>query len=172
MNQSEAADVAATMSAFYSAEGDLAAEDKYAATFEAAREHLPEGARTTLIQRVGDNAPMLVALKGSALYMLTIAEPEEGVTGPVASCCEMLHLAPGVARVRADARFRTRGSAGPAPRTTDWSFEFTDGPRISFSANFHPDQRDDGREELAQALARELGWELPSHEAPAVAMVA
>lgn len=172
MNQSEAADAAATMAAFYSAEGDLAADEKYAATFEAAREHLPEGALTTLVQRVGDNAPMLLALKGSALYLLTIAEPEEGATGPIASSCEMLHLAPGVARIRADARFRTRGSAGPAPRTTDWNFDFTDGPLISFSAHFHPEQREDGREELAQALARGLGWELPSHEAPTVAMVA
>lgn len=172
MNQSEAADIAATMASFYSAEGDLAAEEKYAATFEAAREHLPEGALTTLVQRVEDNAPMLLVLKGSALYLLTIVDPEEGVVGPLTSSCEMLHVAPGVARVRADTRFRTRGSAGPAPRTTDWSFDFTDGPRIRFSAYFHPDQRDDGREELAQALARELGWELPSHERSAVAMAA
>jgi hypothetical protein len=172
MNQSEAADVAATMASFCSAEGDLAAEEKHAAAFEAAREHLLEGALTTLVQRVGDGAPMLLALKGSSLYLLTIAEPEEGVLGPPASTCEMLHVAPGVARVRAVARFRTRGSAGPAPRTTDWSFDFTEGPEISFSAHFHPDQREDGREELAQALARGLGWELPNHESPTAARVA
>jgi hypothetical protein len=172
MNQSEAADVAATMGSFYSAEGDLAAEEKYASTFEAAREHLPDGALTALVQRVEDNAPMLLALKGSSLYLLTILEPEDGVDAPLSSRCEMLHLAPGAARVRADARFRTRGSAGPAPRTTDWSFDFIDAPRIRFSAHFHPDQRGDGREELAQALARALGWELPSHETPSMAMVA
>jgi hypothetical protein len=172
MNQSEAADVAATMASFYSAEGDLAADEKHAAAFEMAREHLPEGALTTLVQRDGDNAPLLLALKGSALYLLTIADAEKGVAGPLASSCEMLHVAPGVARVRAVTRFRTRGSAGPAPRTTEWTFDLTDGPLISFSAHFHPDQREDGREELAQALARGLGWELPSHEAPTVAMVA
>ncbi len=171
MNQSQAADVAATMERFYSVEGDMASQEKYAATFEAAREHLPEGALTTLVQRVEDNAPMLLALKHSTLYLLTIVEPEEGVDGPLASSCMILHVAPGVAVVEAETRFRARGSAGPAPRTTTWRFDFKDGPVLRFSAHFYPDQRGDGREELAQALAREFGWELPNHEPPLVAMV-
>jgi hypothetical protein len=171
MNQSESADVAATMERFYGAAGDLASQEKYAATFETAREHLPEGALTTLVQRVEDNAPMLLALKGTSLYLLIILEPEDGVDAVLSTSCEMLHLAPGVARVRADARFRTRGSAGPAPRTTDWSFDFIDGPVLRFSAHFHPDQTGDGREELAQALACALGWELPDHETAPVEMV-
>ena len=173
MNQSDAADAAKAMEAFYAAEGELehVAHMKYGAIFDQAYEHLPNGAVTALVQRLDDNAPMLVALKDNSLYMLTVQEQPAGTVGQPKTNCTMIYVQPGAAVVESEPRFRTRSGADPAPRTTTWRFKFTDGPTLEFDAHFHPNQQSDGREALGQALASVLGWGLPQVQAePLVAM--
>ncbi|HEY5710155.1 MAG TPA: hypothetical protein VIS51_12275 [Solirubrobacterales bacterium] len=173
MNQSDAADAAKVMETFYAAEDELEHDVhmKYGAIFDQAYEHLPDGALTALVQRLSDNAPMLVALKSNSLYMLTVQEQPAGTIGQPKTNCTMIHVQPGAAVVESEPRFRTRSGTGPAPRTTTWRFKFTDGPILEFDAHFHPDQQSDGREALGKALATVLGWDLPQVQAvPLVAM--
>jgi hypothetical protein len=168
MNRSEAEQVAASMREFFMAEGEspIETEGKYAASFDEAYEHLPEGAIFTRIQRDEDAAPQILALKGKALYMMAVEEADQaGPGGQPPTSCTMFQVGPGAAVVRTRSKFWTRTGPGPATRTTKWEFDFRDGPLIVIEAHFDPAHpENDGRENFAQALAAALGWELPRLE--------
>lgn len=141
-------------------------EEKCAASFDEAYEHLPAGAIFARVQRDGDNAPQILALKGESLYVMAVEDSDQaGPGGQPPTSCTMVRVGPGAAVIRTKSKFWPRTGPGPAIRSTKWEFDFREGPTLVIEAHFNPAHpEDDGREDFAQALAAALGWELPQLE--------
>lgn len=132
---------------------------------------IPGCPATAIVQRETDNAPMLVAVEGQQVYLLTVGEVKDELGLPETEC-RMLHVSPGTGSVVQKAKyFDRKGDA--APRSTTWTFNLDEGTELTIETHFDAgESRRNDREAVARALAGALGWKLPSLEGnePLVAM--
>jgi hypothetical protein len=167
MNRRDSANIAREMAGFWAAARETSGESRddgriHGATFDQAFEFIPEDAAVALIQRPGNNAPLVAAFKAPTLYLLEVLKHEDNLFQPPTNCC-LVHVAPGRGAVEVETRYRREqvpvDDARP-PRTASWRFKFDDGTEIKIETFRGTEGEVDAREALAQRLAAALGWEM------------
>lgn len=175
MNQQQAAEIAREMARFHAAElktnvGDTRVEQVHRAVFHQAFEFIPETSIAALIQRDGDNEPIVVAIDGHQLYLLSVLPAENDLSQP-ATECRIVHVEPGRGSVAVRTKYRPAIGRHPS-RSATWEFKIADEITMTIETSFHPEDEIDQREAVAQALARALGWQASSRRPETVAAVA
>lgn len=175
MTQRQAAEIAREMAGFHAAEwrtsaGDRRVEQIHGAVFDQAFEFIPDSAVAALIQRDGDNEPVIVAIDGHQLYVLSVLPAENGSPQP-ATECRIIHVEPGGGSVTVRTRYRPAIGTRPS-RSTTWKFKVADEITMTIETSFHPEDEIEAREAVAQGLARALGWQTSTPRAGQVAVTA
>lgn len=168
MTRGQAAEIAREMARFRAAEWRTGAEDARieqirGAVFDQAFEFIPNTAIVALVQRDGDNEPIVVAIDGHQLYVLSLLPIENEFSQPPTEC-RIIHVERGRGSVTVQTRYRPAIGTRPS-RSTTWKFEIADEVTLTIKTSFHPEDEIERREAVAQALARALGWQASTPQA-------
>ncbi len=164
MIQSEAAEIAGRVSKFYIDQlGKPSAEaiGIQNAIFYLAFEFIPDGAIADQVVLDGDKAPTVLAIDGAQLYILS-AKPKKG-DEIIPAVCRTISLTPNTDSVTVEVKHWVTGDLDP-PREVIWQFDFADDVSVTLKTTRSAEGAVSGPEGLAQAIARAIGWVLPTDD--------
>jgi hypothetical protein len=160
MDQRDSAKLAREMADFYyrKTQDARTREEVHGAIFSQLFEFVPDGAVAAMVEREGDNVPIVVAAGDETLYLTEYLGESEGSPW-VASRTTTHHLKPGAGSASAEVRYRASQTGRELPaRSARWHFELDDGTELTIDSFVDGDGEADDRERVARSLARALGW--------------
>lgn len=168
MDQSTASRLGRAIADFYASETTVQGvrEVVLSAMFSLLYEFVPDEAVAAMIQREGDNVPLIAAVKGDKLYTVEyVGGSESGQSA--ASRCTLTHLAPDSGTATIETRYH-RGQTGSdlPPRSAVWTFGLGTDTKLTIQTFVGEDGEVDDRERLAHALALALGWDAERLKSP------
>jgi hypothetical protein len=128
-----------------------------AAIFNQCFDFLPENARAAIVRDPDDGPPVIAALDGDGLYLISVDKPGEGER-PGTTDCSLMPVDPRRSAVACRVTYYgERVNENPLRRETVWAFILGD-RKLSLVTQVSPESPLPPEEEFAQALAGLIGW--------------
>ncbi len=165
MIQFKAAEIAGRVSKFYIDTLGRSSEEAVriqSAVFHLAYEFIPDDAIADLVVLDRDKAPVILAIDGTQLYILS-AKPK-GDDDIIPAICRTICLTPNTDTVKVETKHWGTGDLEPA-REVVWRFDFADDAPVTLKTTRSAEGVTSGPEDLAQALASAIGWKSPLADA-------
>lgn len=126
------------------------------AAFNQCFDFIPDGAVAAVVRDSRD-LPLLAALAGEHLYLISVIKPGEG-EGPVTTRCELRLVSPEEGTASSEVTYYgERPGPGPIRRRTSWTFLLGQ-KELTVLTHISPGSAFPAAEVLAQRLAKAFGW--------------